>query len=504
MYKILSIILFTYGLCFTTDDIYDNSWALIIGIDKYENVHKLNYAVDDAESIKDILINSFDFPEENVSLLINEQASKQNIIKSFSTITKNAKSNDRVVVFFAGHGETMDLPGGGEKGYLIPVEGDANDLYVTSIPMDELKQIALMSKAKHMLYLVDACYGGIAAVGSRGLAQEETPTYLKKVTKFQSRQVITAGGRGEKVIEKPEWGHSAFTLNLKRGLKEGAADMNSDGYITANELGMFLTEKVTIDSENQQTPQYGRMTSQEGEFVFVFNDEVSSNKTISNNSDTDEKLDMLLTKLEKLESENEISINKNQLSTMQSIGWYEKYGYRTHGIGFIVNEIETFSISYIFDFDKKYQMTIYYFQGSHDATTQIFNIYKVDIPPSINISGKNIGINIMRRYFINDYVVPNIGLSASRITYLWEDINNNISGKTNSIEVNAFCGLFLSPFKFNKPFPINLGVNFGISLMSMPNSFYFTGDTLISNKKRKAVIAPFFNFVITIPINRSK
>ena len=102
MYKISSILLFTYGLCLTTDDIYDNSWALIIGIDKYENVHKLNYAVDDAESIKDILINSFNFPEENVSLLINEKASKQNIIKSFATITKNAKSNDRVIIFYKG------------------------------------------------------------------------------------------------------------------------------------------------------------------------------------------------------------------------------------------------------------------------------------------------------------------------------------------------------------------------------------------------------------------
>ena len=97
-----------------------------------------------------------------------------------------------------------------------------------------------------------------------------TPNYIEKITKNKSRQIITAGGRGEQVIEKSEWGHSAFTLNLKRGLKDGNADYNADGYITANELGMFLSEKVTIDSENQQTPQYGRMTSQEGEFVFVY------------------------------------------------------------------------------------------------------------------------------------------------------------------------------------------------------------------------------------------
>ena len=273
MIRRLIILLLIVGCVFalTTEDIYDNSYALIIGIDKYQNVQPLNYAVKDAESIQDILVNTFDFPEDNVTLLKNEEATKQNILKSFSEITKKAEDSDRVLIFFAGHGETMDLPEGGEKGYLIPVEGDSEDLYLTGLPMEELRQIALISRAKHMLYLVDACYGGIAAVGSRGLDSKITPNYIDKITKDKSRQVITAGGRGEQVIEKPEWGHSAFTLNLKRGLQDSRADYNSDGYITANELGLFLREKVTIDSENQQTPQYGRMTSQEGEFVFINN-----------------------------------------------------------------------------------------------------------------------------------------------------------------------------------------------------------------------------------------
>ena len=270
MYKLLSIILFAYGLALTTDEIYDNSWALIIGINKYENVQKLDFAADDAIAMKEILIESFNFPEENVTMLLNQEATKDNIVKEFSNIAFKAQERDRVLVFFAGHGETMELPEGGQMGYLIPVNGDADNLYYSSIAMDELNRLALMSKAKHMLYLVDACYGGIAAVGSRGLSKN-TPNYIDKIISGKSRQIITAGGKGEQVIEKSEWGHSAFTLNLKRGLKDKRADLNSDGYITANELGMFLSERVTIDSDNQQTPQYGRMTSQEGEFVFVLN-----------------------------------------------------------------------------------------------------------------------------------------------------------------------------------------------------------------------------------------
>ena len=280
MYKLLSILLFTYGLTLTTEDIYDNSYALIIGIDKYQNVQNLNYAVKDAESIHDILVNTFDFPEFNIKLLKNEEATKQNILKSFSDITKKADYKDRVLIYFAGHGATDDLPDGGEMGYLLPVDGDNDDLFLSSIAMDDLKRISLMSKAKHLLYLIDACYGGIAAIGSRGLDSKSTPNFIEKITKNKARQIITAGGRGEEVIEKSEWGHSAFTLNLIRGLKEGNADLNADSYITANELGMFLREKVTIDSENQQTPQYGRMTSQEGEFVFVYGSD-DNKQTIS-------------------------------------------------------------------------------------------------------------------------------------------------------------------------------------------------------------------------------
>ena len=272
MYKILPILLFAYGLAITTDDIYDNSYALIIGIDKYQKVSNLDYAVKDAEAIQNLLINQFNFPAKNTILLKNEEATKNNIVQSFSDIIKKAKRNDRVLIYFAMQGMTDDLPNGGEIGYLIPVDGEIDNLYMTSLAMSELKNIALMSKAKHILYLVDACYGGISTFSTRGLTKS-TPAYIEKITSENSRQIITAGGRGEQVIEKPEWGHSAFSLNLLRGLGGGRADLDEDGAITASELGIYLKEKVTIDSENQQSPQIRRLTSNAGEFIFIKSEE---------------------------------------------------------------------------------------------------------------------------------------------------------------------------------------------------------------------------------------
>ena len=175
-----------------------------------------------------------------------------------------------------------------------------------------------MSRSKHLLYLIDACYGGIATVGIRGLDAITTPNYIKKITKNKSRQIITAGGRDEQVIEKSEWGHSAFTKNINSGLKQANADINFDGVITANELGLYLSEKVTIDSDNKQTPQFGRMTSGEGEFIFIINDlEIINNQAVEN---TDEVMDSVLIQLKQNSEINVLLLQelKNVKTTQQN------------------------------------------------------------------------------------------------------------------------------------------------------------------------------------------
>jgi len=272
MKKLISIIIVGCALAVTTDDIYDNSYALIIGINKYQNVKELSYAVNDAEAIYNKLINEYDFHKSKVKLLLDIKATNYNIKKEFNSIVLSAGSNDRILIYFAGHGETMPLPDGGEMGYLIPWEGESNNLYMTSIPMSELKQLSLMSKAKHILYLVDACYSGLATTNYRSLNNEKQSNYISKITNNKSRQIITAGGKDEQVIEKSDWGHSAFTKNLLSGLSYRNADYNSDYIITASELGLYLSERVTIDSDGQQTPKFDRMSMDEGEFIFIIND----------------------------------------------------------------------------------------------------------------------------------------------------------------------------------------------------------------------------------------
>lgn len=64
---------------------FENSWALIIGIDNYKNsdIPNLRYAVKDGKGISDLLIHNQYFSEDRVLTLYNKDAYKENILKTF-------------------------------------------------------------------------------------------------------------------------------------------------------------------------------------------------------------------------------------------------------------------------------------------------------------------------------------------------------------------------------------------------------------------------------------
>ena len=63
MIKNIKYFFFFVGISLSLDvnntNIYDNSWALVVGINDYENVPDLHYAVEDALAIKNMLINDY-------------------------------------------------------------------------------------------------------------------------------------------------------------------------------------------------------------------------------------------------------------------------------------------------------------------------------------------------------------------------------------------------------------------------------------------------------------
>jgi uncharacterized caspase-like protein len=91
----------------------------VVGIDNYKSASLLSYAVSDASEIREVLINDLGFPSDNITDLIDSEATKTNILRSFMRFARNdIELDDRIFVFFAGHGQTQ--PGSrGEVGYQL-------------------------------------------------------------------------------------------------------------------------------------------------------------------------------------------------------------------------------------------------------------------------------------------------------------------------------------------------------------------------------------------------
>ena len=249
-------------------DIYENQWALIIGINEYHNFSQLKYAVEDAKSIKTTLMTQYGFPEENIALLIDNNATKDKIQNAFYNLVEKTQQDDAVVVFFAGHGTTRKNPGSNEDlGYLIPIDGINDNLTRTTLSMKTINTFSNEIPAKSVLFLVDACYGGLAAVGQ--YRSNRDLDIVKGLTKDRSRLIITAGKKDEEVVENEKWGHSAFTRVLLEGLQGLKADTDKDGIILANQLFSYIHSNVLKLTNGDQTPVFNKLSTDEGAFAFI-------------------------------------------------------------------------------------------------------------------------------------------------------------------------------------------------------------------------------------------
>ena len=242
---------------------YSDSWAIVIGIDNYAKWPKLQYAVRDASAVRETLIQKFNFAADHVVSLENGEATRAHILAAFHDKLAHSgmKKNDRLFVFFAGHGATRHLSSGRDLGYVIPVDSDPEQIATDAIPMSELQNIAESMTAKHAFFVMDACYSGLGLTRGAG-----SGNFLRDNNKRIGRQMLTAGGADQLVADGGPNGHSVFTWTLLQGLS-GKGDLNGDGIITATELAAYVAPAVA--SVSSQTPAFGSLPGSEGgDFVF--------------------------------------------------------------------------------------------------------------------------------------------------------------------------------------------------------------------------------------------
>ena len=246
---------------------YAESHALVIGIDDYEHAPPLAHAKNDAEAFARVLVERFQFTEANLTILTDGDATRSGLLRAFMKYAQDSHvgSDDRIIVFFAGHGHTVPARRG-ETGFLVPADGDPSDLS-TLLRWDELTRNADLIPAKHMFFVMDACYGGLAL--TRSPLPAGSMRFLRDMLQRFSRQVLTAGKGDEAVADAngPRPHHSLFTGHLLDALEGAAA---TQGVITASGVMAYVYHKVARDQYSQQTPHYGFLEG-DGDFVFAAN-----------------------------------------------------------------------------------------------------------------------------------------------------------------------------------------------------------------------------------------
>ena len=185
--------------------------AFIIGIDNYQNgISPLRTATNDAKRLVEILREKHNY---QVWVCLDELATLNNLIQLLEiTLPQQVTSEDRLLLYFAGHGIALNGEDG-PQGYLIPQDAVLGDTK-TYLPMTRLQECLNKLPCRHFLGILDCCFAGAFRWSStRDLLAPPGIIHQERYNRFTADpawQVITSAASDQKALE-------ALTINSERG-----------------------------------------------------------------------------------------------------------------------------------------------------------------------------------------------------------------------------------------------------------------------------------------------
>jgi len=148
-------------------------WALVVGISKFANsaIPSLRYPAKDARDfaavLKDPKVGRF--KPDNVTLLLDQDATLVNIRKALGKIREQAQPDDLVLLYISSHGSPrIDDPRG--VSYVVAYDTDisgADTIYATGLAMSEIiNTLNRDVQAQRLALFLDTCFSGAAAPGA--------------------------------------------------------------------------------------------------------------------------------------------------------------------------------------------------------------------------------------------------------------------------------------------------------------------------------------------------
>lgn len=235
-----------------------NRFAVVIGVEQYrQGLASVEFASHDARVMRDYLTKTLGFPEENVAMLVNDQAAKSDIEKYIERWLPNrVEAGSSVLIYYSGHGAPNPIT---QEGFLVPYDGDPTFLEITGYSLKRLYDQLGKLPAKDIVVMLDSCFSG---TGERSvIAKGVRPVVINVENPLLAGEkivVLTAGTGAQTSSTYHQKSHGLFTYFLLKGL-QGAADMNQDSKIDLAELYSYLKPQVQgmarREFNNDQAPQ---------------------------------------------------------------------------------------------------------------------------------------------------------------------------------------------------------------------------------------------------------
>jgi metacaspase-1 len=153
--------------------------ALLVGVNKYNLPGAdLQGCVNDVTNVRDVLLKYYGFAVRDIRVLVDSRATKKAVLSRLNWLVKDAKSGDRLLFHFSGHGSQIrDRDGDELKDHLdeiiCPHDLDWDGTYLVD---DDLKTIFSMLPAKvHLEVLLDCCHSGTATREVLASLSPQTP-----------------------------------------------------------------------------------------------------------------------------------------------------------------------------------------------------------------------------------------------------------------------------------------------------------------------------------------
>lgn len=249
---------------YTGEELKSNLHVVTIGINEYRNpALNLNYGVPDANGIRKFFEGQPRklFNEVKFYSLENRDATRENI-KNMLMSLSNTAPDDVVIIYYAGHGETVE-----KDWYLIPADlvypEREDEIRAKGIKSDELQAWVNGIKANKVVMLMDACKSGAAMKAFRGFGERKA---LARLSRSSGVHVVAAAAKDQFATELKQLGHGAFTYALLDGLR-GEADYAKDDVINVRELTTYIENRLPdLSEEVAGRPQFPVINSRGGDF----------------------------------------------------------------------------------------------------------------------------------------------------------------------------------------------------------------------------------------------